>query len=46
MLGEEFNEKADVYSFGLILWFLLTKKEPYEEYDDLDVFSHAGNHWF
>jgi serine/threonine protein kinase len=41
MMGEEFNEKADVYSFGLILWFLVTKKEPYEEYDDLDSFSHA-----
>jgi len=25
----------------LILWFLVTKKEPYEEYDDLDTFSHA-----
>jgi len=41
MMGESFNEKADVYSFGLILWFLLTTKEPYEEYDDLDVFSRA-----
>eukprot|EP01114_Cavostelium_apophysatum_P012082 TRINITY_DN2680_c0_g1_i2.p1 TRINITY_DN2680_c0_g1~~TRINITY_DN2680_c0_g1_i2.p1 ORF type:complete len:334 (-),score=76.92 TRINITY_DN2680_c0_g1_i2:726-1727(-) len=41
MMGESFNEKADVYSFGLILWFLLVKKEPYEEYEDLDVFSRA-----
>lgn len=41
MMGESFNEKADVYSFGLILWFLLTTKEPYEEYEDLDLFSRA-----
>jgi hypothetical protein len=41
MMGNEFNEKCDVYSFGLILWFLLTQKEPYEEFDDLDRFTHA-----
>jgi len=39
MMGEPFNEKADIYSFGLILWFLVTKKEPYEEYDDLETFT-------
>lgn len=41
MMGDEFNEKADVYSFGLILWFLYTKQEPYSEFDDLDTFSRA-----
>jgi len=41
MMGEEFNEKADVYSFGLVLWFCLTGKEPYEEFDDLEKFTHA-----
>jgi serine/threonine protein kinase len=39
MMGEPFNEKADIYSYGLILWFLVTKKEPYEEYDDLETFT-------
>jgi serine/threonine protein kinase len=39
MMGEPFNEKADVYSFGLILWFLLTKHEPYEDYDELESFT-------
>jgi hypothetical protein len=29
-MGEEFNEKCDVYSFGLILWFLVAQREPYE----------------
>ena len=41
MMGEEFNEKCDVYSFGLILWFLVAQREPYEEFDDLDTFTHA-----
>jgi len=41
MMGEQFNEKADVYSFGLILWFLVTTKEPYEEFDDLETFARA-----
>jgi len=41
MMGSQFNEKADVYSFGLILWFLLSRKEPYEEFDDLPTFTHA-----
>jgi serine/threonine-protein kinase CTR1 len=26
MMGEPFNEKCDVYAFGLILWFFLTRK--------------------
>lgn len=40
MMGQPFNEKADVYSFALILWFLLEKKEPYSQYDELESFTH------
>ena len=35
------TQTADVYSFGIILWQLLTLKEPFTEYEFLDDFVRA-----
>ncbi len=41
MNQQPFNEKADIYSFGLILWEILTGQELFPEYDDWDPFYQA-----
>lgn len=37
----QFNEKCDVYSFGIILWCLLTREEPFKEFNDFERFRMA-----
>jgi len=41
MLFKEFNEKCDVYSFGIVLWEILTKEEPFVQYQSFDKFKDA-----
>lgn len=31
--GKKYSEKADVYSFGVLMWVLLTQEEPYKSFE-------------
>jgi len=41
MLSKPFNEKIDVYSFGIILWQMATKKTPYTHLTSMKLFIDA-----
>jgi len=36
--GQALDEKSDIYSYAIVLWEMLTKKEPFEEHDSYKVF--------
>lgn len=44
LLGQPFNEKADVYSFGLVLWQILSRQELFPQFDNLETFIRAICH--
>jgi len=39
--GKPLSEKADVYSFGIVLWEMLTHQEPFEDHEEYDQFVKA-----
>eukprot|EP01116_Phalansterium_solitarium_P008959 TRINITY_DN22936_c0_g1_i1.p1 TRINITY_DN22936_c0_g1~~TRINITY_DN22936_c0_g1_i1.p1 ORF type:complete len:525 (-),score=169.82 TRINITY_DN22936_c0_g1_i1:227-1801(-) len=43
---EKFNEKCDVYSYGIVLWEVLTEQEPFAQYQTFESFKLAvcGRH--
>ncbi|KAL6080477.1 copper transport protein ctr1 [Balamuthia mandrillaris] len=41
MLQEEFDEKADVYSYGIVLWELLTGLDPFPHHTEYQSFVRA-----
>lgn len=38
----EYDEKADVYSFSIILWEILTLKFPFDEYLGIDEYTYTN----
>eukprot|EP01087_Luapelamoeba_hula_P012250 TRINITY_DN3403_c2_g1_i1.p1 TRINITY_DN3403_c2_g1~~TRINITY_DN3403_c2_g1_i1.p1 ORF type:complete len:506 (+),score=76.69 TRINITY_DN3403_c2_g1_i1:215-1732(+) len=41
MAGDQFNEKADVYSYGIVLWEILTRDEPFAQFENYEEFRDA-----
>lgn len=41
MTKQAFNEKVDIYSFGIVLWELIMRKEPFDQHDDYNEFVKA-----
>jgi hypothetical protein len=43
--GECVTEKADVYSFGIVVWEILNEKEPFDDIDDVsEIISGVTQH--
>lgn len=43
MQGLPYTEKADVYSFGIILWEIHTQCAPFQDASEQHIFSHVTN---
>jgi len=39
--GKPLNEKVDLYSYGIVLWEMLTGEEPYGDHDSYNTFVKA-----
>ena len=44
MEGKYFNEKADIYSYGICLWEMVTCRDPFPNHHDFDKFQRAICH--
>jgi serine/threonine protein kinase len=39
--GKDLNEKVDIYSYGIVLWEMLTGEEPFTDHDSYNAFVQA-----
>jgi serine/threonine protein kinase len=39
--GAKYDEKADVYSFGIVLWELLTQLEPFKDFNEYHLMTRV-----
>ncbi|PRP80703.1 CLL4A clavata1-like receptor S/T protein kinase protein [Planoprotostelium fungivorum] len=44
MRDRKYSNKTDVYSFGVLVWEIVTNKEPYEDMDTMQVAINVMNH--
>ncbi len=40
-MGKPFDASSDVYSFGIVLWEMLTKEEVYPEFSSFGAFKFS-----
>jgi GAF domain-containing protein len=43
IMGKKYTEKADVYAFGIILWEVLTRLEPYDDKEPMQIVVEVVN---
>jgi len=43
IMGKKYTEKADVYAFGIILWEIMTRCEPYDDKEPMQIVVEVVN---